>query len=329
MGRAPAFGTLVERYVAEIRTYPQPPAETTIYELSRKLERIGSILSDLEQSGKISTTDPRDFDDTTVGAFLSFMKAKNWSPAYQVKMKEALGKIMSFVENNTLRKLEEKGMVRLNDVPPEIYPKGRLWLQESLQRLESLPDSWPVKVVRFAIQAYFWTMLRTKELRMAKLSDLETRQWTMKVSVPKGQGRWASQNSRIDIVSELRPAFSDFLHDREEMLSEMEIAEAEPLIPTMHGIYYTGTGWSQNRCRVFRSAGIDTHPGDGYRILRPSGANFVKDELNLSLETTSALLRHTNPATTVKFYARMKSVKAWNELERALEAQRQVSPNAP
>src|SRR5205823_3841427 len=139
-----------------------------------------------------------------------------------------------------------------------------------------------------------WTMLRVPELRKAKLSDLDVRTWKMKVSVPKGMGRWAAQNSRIDIVPELRPQVSDFLDARQRMLEYAGVGPCEPLIPTMSGTEYTGTAWSQMRCRIFRKAGIETNRGDGFRVIRYSGASFIKDEFNLDLETTSALLRHTN-----------------------------------
>lgn len=172
-------------------------------------------------------------------------------------------------------------------------------------------------------------MLRVPELRKAKLADLDAHAWTMRVSVPKGLGRWAAHNSRIEILQELRPHVSDFLDSRREMIEHVGLSECEPLVPTMSGTYYTGTGWSQMRCRVFRRAGIETDRGDGFRILRPSGASFAKDEFDLDLETSQALLRHTNPGTTAKFYARMRAAKAWDTYSRALEARRKVSEGVP
>jgi integrase len=264
---------------------------------------------------------------------LDYMNRKGFTNAYKLKMKQALGKILKFAGNLVLEKLEDTGMVRISDAPPEITPKGLDWLHESISRLEALPDAlpggWPVQVVRFCLPTYFWTMLRVPELRKAKLADLDVHTWTMKVSVPKGQGRWAAQNSTIGILPEVRPDVSDFLDARQRMLDYMGLGQCEPLIPTMKATYYTGTAWSQMRVRVLRKAGIETNRGDGFRILRPSGATFVKDEFDLDLETTSALLRHTNPGTTAKFYARMKSAKAWGTLNRALEARRKVSGDTP
>jgi integrase len=240
---------------------------------------------------------------------------------------------MKYAGNRCLEELEDSGLVRISDIPPDITPKSLEWLQEGLAKLEALPDAlpggWPVQVVRFVLPMYFWTMLRVPELRKAKLADVDTRTWKMKVSVPKGDRRWAAQNSRIEIVPELQPHLSDFLDARQRMLSYMDLPPCEPLIPTMKGTRYTGTAWSQMRCRIFRKAGIETDRGDGFRILRPSGASFMKDAFDLDLETTSALLRHTNAGTTQKFYARMKSAKAWRTLQKALEARRKAGGDTP
>ena len=51
--------------------------------------------------------------------------------------------------------------------------------------------------------------------------------------------------------------------------------------------------------------------------------------MGLDLETTSALLRHTNPGTTDRFYAGMNSAKASGTLHTALEARRKVSGDTP
>src|SRR5207249_867403 len=115
-------------------------------------------------------------------------------------LKQALGKLLKYADNVVLEKLEENGMVRISDAPPEITPKGVDWLQEAVAKLEALPDAlpggWPVQVIRCCLPVYFWTMLRVPELRKAKVADADVRTWTMKVSVPKGQGRWAAHNSR-------------------------------------------------------------------------------------------------------------------------------------
>jgi integrase len=327
------FGTLAERYLSDLRSYPQPPAESTSYELSRKLRRLEALFLTWEAAEVIASADPRLIDVAAIKTFPDHMESRGFTNAYRAKLKQALAKLLTYAGNMVLEKLEDSGMIHISDTPPEIHPKSLGWLHESIAKLETLsdelPQGWPVRVVRFCLPMYFWTMLRVPELRKAKFADLDVRTWTMKVSVPKGLGRWAAHNSRIEIVPELRPQVSDFLDSRKLMLEYAGLSHCEPLVPTMFGTYYSGTAWSQMRCRIFRKTGIQTDRGDGFRILRPSGASFAKDEFDLDLETSQALLRHTNPGTTAKFYARMKAAKAWNRYSRALEARRKVNEDLP
>jgi len=322
------FGTLAERYLGDLQSYPQPPAESTLYELSRKLRCLEMLFLEWQEAGLVTSSDPRLIDVAAIKTFLDYMKSRGFTNAYRAKMKQALAKLLTYADNMVLEKLEDSRMVHISDTPPEIHPKGLGWLHESIAKLETLPDGlpqgWPVRVVRFCLPMYFWTMLRVPELRKAKLVDLDVHAWTMRVSVPKGLGRWAAHDSRIEIVQELRPHLIDFLESRKEMFEYVGLFECDALVPTMSGTYYSGTAWSQMRCRILRKAGIVTDRGDGFRLLRPSGASFAKEEFDLDLETSQALLRHTNPGTTAKFYARMKAAKAWDRYSRALEARRKV-----
>ncbi len=211
MGRplANPFGTLAERYLIDLQSYPQPPAESTLYELSRKLQRLEALFLEWQEAGVIASADPRQIDVAAIKTFLGHMESRGFTNAYRAKMKQALAKLLTYADNMVLEKLEDSGMVRISDTPPEIHPKSMDWLHESIAKLGTLPDElpqgWPVRVVRFCLPMYFWTMLRVPELRKAKLTDLDVHTWTMKVSVPKGLGRWAAHNSRIEIVPELRP----------------------------------------------------------------------------------------------------------------------------
>ena len=56
----------------------------------------------------------------------------------------------------------------------------------------------------------------------------------------------------------------------------------------------------------------------GFRVLRPSFAQRLKDR-GAAIETVSKALRHSSTATTERFYARIRTEKAWNDLERLWE----------
>src|SRR5439155_7213280 len=168
---------------------------------------------------------------------------------------------------NVVKELRKFGMLPKKPAIKPISWKDERWLHDALGALDSL-EGWCAAIVRFSVQVYFWTGLRVRELRLAKLSDLDTQTWTMRISAPKGLGRWASSGEKLLIVPALRPAVVDYLDTRAKMLERMEIPGAEPLIPDTWGRYYSCERWNSLRFKVFRQAGIR---GD-FRTLRPSFA---------------------------------------------------------
>lgn len=115
MGRplANPFGTLADRFLSDLRSYPQPPAESTLYELSRKLRRLEALFSEWEGAGLIATADPRQVDAAAVKTFLNYMDSRGFTTAYRAKMKQALAKLLTYADNMVLQKLEDSGMVRI------------------------------------------------------------------------------------------------------------------------------------------------------------------------------------------------------------------------
>lgn len=321
------FATLAERYLAEIQTYPQPPSPVTMREKRRKLVRLGRIFSQMAVHGEIKSADPREFNRDTMTVFERYMTARGFSEGYRIKLLDDLNGFLIWLGNGIIDKLKRSGFIKHTYAPQPIEPKDEAWLMESIQKLEALSDSWPVTVVRFATQAYFWCGERAKELRLARMKDFDARAWKLRVSAPKGLGRWASSNDRVAILEPLRPVIMDFLHEREKMLQYMGLdpKQVEPLIPKMDGGFYNGDEWNTLRWKVYRRAGIDGN----YRILRSSFGNMVKNGLGLSIEEASRLLRHTNTKTTEKFYTQMAGTTAWQALEKRLAEVRMLRKDSP
>jgi integrase len=90
----------------------------------------------------------------------------------------------------------------------------------------------------------------------------------------------------------------------------------EALIPNDRGAYYSEAGWRQRRLKTFAEAGIG-HAN--FRELRPTFAQRLKDR-GAPIETVSKALRHSSTATTERFYARIRTERAWLELERVWES---------
>src|SRR3989442_9901116 len=79
-------------------------------------------------------------------------------------------------------------------------------------------DGWHGSVARFLIGTLPYTGLRPKEVRLAKLADVDLTKGLILVSAPKGDGSWAAPDfARIPPVA--RQAFADFLAERTEYLA--------------------------------------------------------------------------------------------------------------
>lgn len=300
------FRTFAERHLAEIAPFR---SVETVREKGRKLRQLERIVDELYARGQIPSRNPKRFDAATIAALLKWFEAHGWALTYRTQFLNHLNGLLRHVGNAAIDSLRQRGLLNLDPGPQPIVPKDEAWLRDALHKLEPL-EGWTAEVVRFAIQAYIGTGLRPKELRLAKLADLDTQTWWMRVSVPKGLGRWASGGDRILVTDDVRPAFLDFLDRRERHLRSLGLDPnaVEPLVPNVDGRYYTGSGWSRARYIIFRKAGI---VGD-YRILRPSFAKDLKS-MGVGIESVSRMLRHTSVTTTEKFYARMEAADAWSE----------------
>src|SRR5437773_12050571 len=106
---------------------------------------------------------------------------------------------------------------------------------------------------------YYHTGLRVKELRLARLSDLDTGRWTLSIEHPKGEGAWAASGERISIFPSLRPHVLDFLEARSRRLRNLglDASKTEALIPNETGAFFSEAGWRRRRIKTFAEAGIE------------------------------------------------------------------------
>src|SRR2546426_12306362 len=116
--------------------------------------------------------------------------------------------------------------------------------------------NWGAEASRFAMAFYCHTGLRVKELRLARLADLDTARWTLTIEHPKGEGAWASAGERIAIFSSLRPHVLRYLDARARRLGDLGSGpgEGEALIPNGRGAYYSEAGWRRRRLQNFAGA---------------------------------------------------------------------------
>lgn len=288
-------------------------AELTAKERGRKLRMIARALAD-----RGITTHPAKWGEREIGAFVGWMKESGFEPEYQAKLVQYVRGLLRFAGNPVLERMTGARIVRLpRKAEKPVYAKSDAWYAETMAKLEGL-SNWGAEAVRFALAFYYTTGLRVKELRLARLADLDTERWTLTIEHPKGEGAWASAGERIAIFPSVRPNVLDFLEARARRLRDLgfDPSRSEALIPNDIGSFYSEAGWRKRRLKTFREAGIERA---NFRILRPSFAQRLKDR-GAPIEAVSKALRHSSTATTERFYARIRTERAWDDLERVWEA---------
>jgi len=308
MGRYP-FLEASNAYLEFVRPFV---AELTAKERGRKLRMIAKALADRGVSSH-----PAKWGEREIGAFVAWMKESGFEPEYQAKLLQYVRGLLRFVGNPVLERMKGARIVRLpSKAEKPVYVKDDGWYAETMAKLEVL-SNWGAEAIRFAMAFYYHTGLRVKELRLARLSDLDTARWTLSIEHPKGEGAWAASGERIAIFPSARPHVLDFLEVRTRRLRDLGLdpSKVEALIPNESGACYSEAGWRRRRAKTFAEAGIERA---NFRVLRPSFAQRLKDR-GAPIEAVSKALRHSSTATTERFYARIRTERAWDDLERVWE----------
>jgi integrase len=308
MGRYP-FLEASNAYLEFVRPFV---ADLTAKERSRKLWMIGRTMADRGIS-----MHPAKWGEREIGAFVAWMKESGFEPQYQAKLIQYVRGLLRFVGNPVLERMKGAKIVRLPlKAEKPVYAKDDAWYAETMTKLEGL-SNWGAEAIRFATAFYYHTGLRVKELRLARLSDLDTARWTLTVEHPKGEGAWAAPGERIAIFPSVRPHVLDFLEARCRRLRDLglEPSKVEALLPNERGAFFSEAGWRRRRAKTFAEAGIERA---NFRIMRPTFAQRLKDR-GASIEAVSKALRHSSTATTERFYARIRTERAWDDLERVWE----------
>jgi len=314
MGRYP-FLEASNAYLEFVRPFI---AESTFAVRKRGLSYLGRIFEDLNIQGGAETTNPARFQEREIGALLGWMRERRLGLDYQAKLLTHLRALLTYIGNPVMERTKASKIVHLpRRAEKPVYVKDDAWYEDAMRKLEGL-SNWGAEAIRFAMAFHYHTGLRVKELRLARLSDLDTARWTLSVEHPKGEGAWAAPGERIAIFPSVRPHVLDFLEARARRVRDLglEAEQVEPLIPNDRGAFYSEAGWRRRRLKTFREAGIERA---NFRILRPSFAQRLKDR-GAPIEAVSKALRHSSTATTERFYARIRTERAWDDLEHLWEA---------
>jgi integrase/recombinase XerD len=303
-------------YINAVGPFYRP---NTVAVMERGLYRIGVAFSDLRAAGKVSTENPEKLTLDDVVAFLIWMRScpirngNGLQAGTQENYFEYLLALLKWVENPVVLKLMTSGYIRLpRRSLTEIRVLSEGVLRRLQSRLEKMPG-WEGCVARFMVAMYAFAGLRRSELRLARLRDLDMKNWRILVVHPKGEGAWAS-TSVATILPPARQNVRDFLKERKEYLASCGFGECEPLVPRVWSNgrvdYWTDAMWGKTKGRAERLADMQFRIGE----LRATFAQMCKDR-GASIEVVSRALRHRYVLTTEMYYARMRPDAAFRELE--------------
>lgn len=336
-------------FLAELKRYakvlPHVVAEQTADEYVRKLRYIHDILQLMRERGEIDTTSPAKLGEREIYALDSWMRhpeayllprsrrrekqkgvtqsGEAFGPVYRNKLWGYLERFLAFCHNPVLEEMEQAGTWKRPRVAPTKETKDEAWFRDAESKLDPL-EGWQAIVVRFCLEFFWYTAVRSKEMRLADVADLDLEGRVFRVMHPKGEGVYGTVGAEVDLFDELLPHARTFLEARERHLRlyGLDPQKVRPLVPNERGEHYNDKTWSGMRYKTFRTVGIRGN----YRILRKSSLQSFTDALTKNgykegaVSELVAMRGRHSIATTLKDYVVVKQ-------GRVREAVREVSRN--
>ena len=316
MGRYP-FITIANKFLRENRAYY---ARSTRANFRRLFRRLNEIFVELKSERKIDYTTPSKMREKEITALIIYMKSEEFAPSTQDKYLDYLNRLLLHSKNTILVHLRKtkKGLMP-REVPTEIAVIPQLTLQGIKEAATRLKKRWNRAVATFAVQLYSSTGLRPSELRRAKLEDVDTTNWILHVSNPKGKGRYTTGRS-VMIIKSIHETMLTFLLKRDRYLRKYHQPDAEPLIPYCpfwrphKARYFSQSEWAKLKKKIQKVAGIHFK----WKDFRSTFAQVCIDN-GAKIESVSRLLGHSSTKTTEAYYGRIRNDKAMEEVAQALE----------
>ncbi len=312
------FLSAAKAYLEDVRPYYRP---LTREQMRRDLNTIDRDLRALKREGFIATTNPQRLTEPDVGKLILRWQTrltrygKPLDQTTQAHYLNTLGNLLGWCGNPVLDVMRRRRHVRF----PRQVPKPIAVLDgEDLKRLRRSADAipaWDGSTARFLVAFLPGTGLRPKEIRLARLTDLDPERWTLTVAHPKGEGSWAAAGAEAPILPFARDAVRDFLDERRAFLAG---EDHEALIPyrRFDGTldYWPAAMLRKLKAEIARLSGVRF----SLKTFRATFAQMAKDR-HVPIESVSRAMRHGSTKTTERFYARIRAEDAFRELERAFE----------
>lgn len=311
------FLQAVRAYLDAMRPYYR---EITLEWYRRNLLTTWKDLKTLRDSGAVRTTTPSKIGERDVGALLLRWRTRPgprgvpMDTSTQEKYLMTLDAFLAWCRNPIVSLMRKRKSVRF---PRGVTKPIRVLDEDELARLRAAAETiegWPGSVARFLVAFLPATGLRPKEIRLARLEDLEIAKGRILVSHPKGEGAWAAPDY-APVPAEARRAIEDLLLERTAYLH----GEACEWILPYRQVEGDLGAWSEPMLRKLKGE-LARRSGVVFSLktFRATFAQRAKD-LGVPIEAISRALRHSSTETTEAFYARIRADDAFHEIEKAFD----------
>ena len=317
MGRYP-LRTAIREYMNATTDYYAPK---TLQDRRIVLLAIDREYARAREENPKLRAEPRNWGEQELTTVMLALKRRGLSQSSQSQELRILNGLLHFVENNVMDRMKAKA--------PHVFPKPQHERKPSLNedqlakvlRTTEEMKGWRGECMRFMMATYALTGLRLNELRMAEVSDLDLKNWTIRVGHPKGERTYGVQRV-VPIPEPLKPTVMRFLREREKVLTQHGILGVQPLVfvennPEQPIAIQTIESWA-SEVRMRSGVAFSVHT-----LRRTYGQNLLNR--GVGIESVTVALGHSSTLTTEKHYCRKDSDSARLEIAQAYQRLENVS----
>ena len=321
MGRYP-FLTYARKYLGNVGGIY---SDATVKELDRRLRRMAKDLCSLKEQGLIDTCDPATMKEKEVSTYLKLLRSRGLSDTGQRHNISALRSVLLYCGNPIVDKMRIRYRQMFPSGRGRRYPpleKGDV--ATILAKAETVQD-WR-RLQAYSLVAFaMCTGLRTKELRLARIGDLDRGHWTVVVRHPKGEGKYGQQRT-VPVLPAGRAVIARYLAKRAEKVTEFAPTN-DALFPALGD---RGDGFFSGGKLLSLKNIVETETGVllDFRACRRTFGQTCVDS-SVDLDSVSILLGHTTTKTTETYYCRKREDVALKEVFEVFEPKKPLGAIKP
>lgn len=274
-------------------------------ELERRYRKLDGILTDLNRSGRVSTTDPSLITAEDIKAFILHRRDQGLKDTSISHDLSAISNLCEFVNGNHCVTLARSRY-------PLLFAKRRRKLlpiieMDDFRRISQIADSLTERSDPFRVRNYAMVMvaicggLRTQEVQHAKVANLSDDLTVLHLDHVKGMNTYGVERT-VPLRPEVRHVLSLWLGHQRRYGSKY-------LFPAPDGGVLAINSMTSARHKVNDEVGLDFD----FRMCRRTYAQYLVDE-GLETDKVAVILGHSSVKTTEANYARPRDDRVVREV---------------